>query len=169
MSQKPVMRVRPAIEEEGSALSAIAYAAKAHWGYPASVLAAWAPDLTISAESVARHPTFVCEVEGLLAGFYQLVLSEGACELEHLWVHPAFMRRGVGRQLLAHAVEHASRCGVPYVSIDSDPNAEKFYLACGAVRTGAIAAPIEGDPTRTRPQLRISTEITQISRDASDS
>src|SRR5687768_91964 len=71
MSQKPVMRVRPAIEEEGSALSAIAYAAKAHWGYPASVLAAWAPDLTISAESVARHPTFVCEVEGLLAGFYQ--------------------------------------------------------------------------------------------------
>lgn len=148
--------VRAAVAEESGALSDIAREAKAHWGYPKSAMAAWAPDLAVSAESVARRPTFVCEIEGVPAGFYQLATEDGAWELDHLWVRPDFMGHGVGRLLLAHAVEHARRGGARCIAIDADPNAEKFYLACGAVRTGVVAAPVEGEPERVRPQLRIS-------------
>ena len=43
--------------------------------------------------------------------------------------------------------------GVANLAIDADPNAEAFYLANGARRVGEDAAPIEGLPGRTRPQL----------------
>ncbi|HKH46324.1 MAG TPA: GNAT family N-acetyltransferase [Thermoanaerobaculia bacterium] len=150
------MHIRQAEPSESDALSAIAYASKAHWGYTPAVLDSWRHDLTVSADSIARHPTFVCEVRGERAGLCQLILGEGECSLEHVWVHPSFMGQGVGRSLLAHAVKHAARCGAKHVAIDADPNAEQFYLACGAVRCGAMAAPIEGEPERVRPQLRIS-------------
>jgi ribosomal protein S18 acetylase RimI-like enzyme len=151
------IHIRKAEIAESDRLSAIAYASKAHWGYAPAVLDSWRHDLSISADSIARHPTFVSEAQGELAGFYQLILGEGECSLEHLWVHPLFMGKGVGRSLLAHAVEQAAQCGAQHVVIDADPNAERFYLACGAVRCGAVPAPIEGEPERVLPQLRITT------------
>jgi len=39
------------------------------------------------------------------------------------------------------------------VTVDADPNAESFYLACGADRCGEVPAPIRGEPGRVRPQL----------------
>jgi hypothetical protein len=43
------------------------------------------------------------------------------------------------------------------VFIDADPHAEAFYRACGALRIGGVAAPIDGQPQRVRPQLVLST------------
>ena len=154
------MHIRKAEPSESAILSAIAYASKAYWGYAPAVLESWRHDLSVSADSIARHPTFVCEVQGELSGFYQLILGEGECILEHLWVHPSFMGKGIGRSLLAHAVEYAARSGARHVVIDADPNAERFYLTCGSVRCGAVPAPIEGEPERVRPQLRISVAAT---------
>jgi hypothetical protein len=37
--------------------------------------------------------------------------------------------------------------------VDADPHAERFYLACGAVSIGTVAAPIAGQPDRVRPQF----------------
>lgn len=152
------VHLRPATPAEAGELSAIALAAKAHWGYPASALAAWGPQLTITAESIARHPTFVCEADGAPAGFCQLAFADGRCTLENLWVRPECMGRGLGSRLLAMALAHAVRQGARQMEIDADPNAEGFYLAHGAVRTGMIPAPVEGAPDRIRPQLRLRIE-----------
>lgn len=43
--------------------------------------------------------------------------------------------------------------GAVEITVDSDPNAEAFYLACGASRRGKVPAPIAGEPHRVRPQL----------------
>jgi molybdenum cofactor cytidylyltransferase len=63
------------------------------------------------------------------------------------------MHRGIGRALLAHALATAARGGAAEVIVDADPNAESFYLECGAIRRGEVAAPIAGQPNRVRPQL----------------
>ncbi len=52
-----------------------------------------------------------------------------------------------------HALETANRSGAPEVTVDADPNAESFYIECGAVRRGEQPAPIAGQPERVRPQL----------------
>ena len=64
-------------------------------------------------------------------------------------------RHGIGRALLAHAVNTARFAGASSIIIDADPNAEPFYVACGAVRRGIVAAPVVGDPARVRPQLSL--------------
>lgn len=63
------------------------------------------------------------------------------------------MRRGLGVQLLEHARGVAAMPGVREMRVDSDPNAEAFYLAQGWRRAGATPAPVEGDPGRVLPLL----------------
>jgi GNAT superfamily N-acetyltransferase len=153
----PLMRIRPAEVHEAEALASIAWAAKASWGYSRAQLEAWREGFTPTCESIRLQPTYVAEFDDGLAGFCQLNLSTEPVELEHLWVHPRFMRRGVGRALLARCTEQSASLGIESLHVDSDPNAEAFYVACGAVRIGDRAAPIEGQPDRVRPQLQLST------------
>jgi GNAT superfamily N-acetyltransferase len=151
------MQIRRAVAEECETLSALALRAKGHWGYTARQLEIWRPSLTISGEAVAAHPTFVAQIDMEIAGFYSLLGSQARWELDNLWVAPERVRQGVGRTLVAHALETAAAGGADQLYIDADPHAEAFYRACGALRIGAVAAPIEGEPSRVRPQLVLST------------
>lgn len=144
---------------EAGALTALAFAAKAHWGYPAETMEAWRDDLRITPEMLARPHGIAC-ADGRVAGFYTLVPAPGDWELDNLWVDPRCMAQGIGRALVRHALAAARAGGAARIRIDSDPNAEPFYLACGAVRHGTVAAPIPGDPSRVRPQLVFALEET---------
>ena len=151
------MNIRPAQGHEAEALTAIALKAKAYWGYPADTLESWKLELTVSTQTVTSRPTFVAVIRDEIVGFYSLSPSHDAWKLEDLWVLPRFMDRGIGRALLAHALETALRGGASSVTVDADPNAESFYLACGGVRCGEVPAPIPGEPARVRPQLAFRT------------
>jgi len=154
-----LMQIRRANLGESDELTRVAHEAKRHWGYRAEDLAAWQSDLTVLPAALRTLPTFVADIEGQIAGFYQLSATGAALELEHFWVRPAHMRRGVGRALLAHAAREASASGFSELQIDADPHAEPFYLACGAVRSGERPAPIAGEPRRVRPQLVLPTHL----------
>ena len=149
------MQIRRARASEASALSALALAAKQHWSYAPEDIERWRPLLTVTADDLAARPAFVAELESEVGGFYLLVPKGATWELEHLWVSPQFMRRGIGRALLAHAALTARVGGASAILIDADPNAEAFYLACGAARVGSVAAPIPNNPERVRPQLSL--------------
>ena len=147
------MNIRPAQEHEADALSALALKAKAYWGYSADTIESWKQELTVSTQTITSRPTFVAVLGDEIVGFYSLSPSHHSRELDHLWVLPRFMDRGIGRALAAHALETAARGGASSVTVDADPNAESFYLACGAGRCGEVPAPIPGEPGRVRPQL----------------
>jgi len=131
--------------------------AKAHWGYTAIQLDQWRESLSTSPQSVEQWPTFVAEDQGHAIGFAQINPELETWELVSLFVLPSHIGRGVGRALLKEALVTTKQAGRPVLHIDSDPNAEPFYLACGAVRIAAERAPIEGDPERIRPQLHLHT------------
>src|SRR5262245_32219201 len=96
-----IRRARPG---EAEALTRIAHAAKAHWGYPDDLLALWRPALTVTAEFVLRCPTYAATVEETPVGFYAVTGEGETRELEHLWIQPGSMRAGIGSALLRHAV-----------------------------------------------------------------
>jgi len=141
--------------EDAARLTEIANAAKAMWGYPPQALAAWRPDLAISVHEIGARPFFVAEESGDILGFASLQPSPQAWELDNLWVAPGAMRQGVGSALFAHALAVAAAAHASEIVIDADPNAEVFYLACGARRVGEVAAPIKGQPDRVRPQFSV--------------
>ena len=149
------MHIRRALESEASALSAMAVDAKQYWRYSSQDIERWRPLLAVTAADIAANPALVAEIDDAVVGFYLLVPGAKAWALEHPWVAPAFARHGIGRALLAHAASTALRAGATSLVIDADPNAEAFYVACGAVCEGAIAAPIEGAIRRVRPQLSL--------------
>ncbi len=136
-----IVRAKPS---DARALSTIARAAKTHWGYPSAWLEQWRDLLTITPEFVAAQETFVALIEGRRVGFYALLAREGLLCLEHLWVLPEQMRRGIGRRLFQHATERAAALGAPRLTIEADPNAEPFYRHMGAVQIGTTTSEIEG-------------------------
>ena len=154
------MNIRRARRGEHRVLSEIARESKAHWGYSESDMAAWQDELTISPASIESRPTFIAEIDGNIVGFFQLACARERIEIDHFWVLPACMGRGVGRALLARAADEAALLGFSELDIDADPNASEFYLACGASDTGhAEAAPLQGDPERARPQLVLALNV----------
>ncbi|MEZ7196769.1 GNAT family N-acetyltransferase [Pseudodesulfovibrio karagichevae] len=82
---------------------------------------------------VAREsgPRFsMAQVHGVPAG--ALLLKEDY--VDHLWVRPEFMGRGVGSALLDHAVDRARRAGFDRLTLDCLARNEKalaFYRAKG--------------------------------------
>jgi len=149
--------IRRAVPGDAKTLTRIAQAAKAQWGYSPRQLEAWRSELEVSAESLQWAPSFVAEVDGAAAGFYQLRADTDPPRLEHLWVDPVHMGVGLGSALVRHAQGLLADDGIAQLAIDADPNAEGFYLGLGARRVGVVAAPLAGQPDRVRPQLLLDT------------
>jgi len=154
------MNIRVATPDDAEALSRISMQAKANWGYSRKQLEIWRSDIAVDRDSVRKMPTYVVEINGRIAGFYQLQMNSSPPELDHLWVDPDHMKQGIGRALVKHALALLASRGVKEVAIDADPNAENFYASIGARRVGLLPAPIEGHESRVRPQLRLETNAT---------
>jgi N-acetylglutamate synthase-like GNAT family acetyltransferase len=131
-------RIRRAEPGEAVRLTAIAHAAKRHWGYADELIALWADDLTVTADEVVARAFWCVEEDGAIAGF--CALSPDGAELDHLWVDPPAMGRGHGAALLRHAIACARALGGDVLGIASDPHAEPFYLRMGALRAGEVAS-----------------------------
>ncbi len=138
--------------EEAGCLTEIAFAAKRHWVYPESWIEVWRKDLTVTPDYIECHEVFVATEAGKLIGFYALVTFEGTTELDHLWVLPELIGKGIGSQLLKHALDKAAAVGVTVIEIVSDPNSEGFYLKAGAAKIGEVISEIEGK-VRILPRL----------------
>lgn len=140
-----MLSLRPGQPADAPRLSAIAAAAKAHWGYPAEWLAAWRAQLTIEPTLLAAAWVRVAERAGVPVGFIVIDDGAGGCEIIHLWVLPTAMGQGVGRALVAAAVEHAR--GRP-IEVEADPHAAPFYERVGFVLRGRVPAPMPGAADR---------------------
>jgi GNAT superfamily N-acetyltransferase len=145
-----IHRARPG---EARILSALASRSKAHWGYDADFLAACRDDLTLSADDVASSMVYVWDGRNAPVGFYRLVLRDDVvAELDALFVEPAAMGQGVGKRLWRHAVATAAKLGCSEIVLQSDPQAEGFYLAMGAQHAGESESTVM--PGRMLPLMR---------------
>lgn len=154
MEHDATFRIGPASAGELGALSRLAFRSKAHWGYPREWLEEWRPELTLTPATLGEQRVFVGRRDGEAEGFYGLLVDGEVASLEHLWVDPEFLGRGVGAALFRHARAEARRHGCRVLQIDSDPHAEGFYLHLGAVRHSTVPAPVAG-VDRELPRLRV--------------
>jgi GNAT superfamily N-acetyltransferase len=137
-----VITVRSAKPFEADFLTELALRSKAHWGYDSQFIEDCRADLTIKAEDITSLPFYVlCEDENI-RGFYSLAQWDEDVELVHLFIEPTFIGKGAGKRLFHHAVETAQQLGYKKIMIQSDPFAENFYQAMGAVRIGKISSSI---------------------------
>ncbi|MFD5431459.1 GNAT family N-acetyltransferase [Kitasatospora sp. NPDC127067] len=145
------MEIRPARPDEAALLTGIALRSKAYWGYDEAFMAACRAELTVDAGVIERSATVVAEHGGQVLGFVSLSGGPPTGSLDQLFVEPESIGRGVGRALFEQARGLAVELGLRRLTIDSDPNAEPFYLAMGATRIGSV--PSGSIPGRELPLL----------------
>ncbi len=146
-------RIRRASSSEARRLTRLAHEAKAHWGYPASWLETWVPQLTITPDYIDQHRVTIAYDNEEIVGMCALEDHADHWMLEHVWVEPLFQRRGVGRGLVGDALDTARRLRAVPVRLVADPHARGFYERLGARLLREEAAPMEGDPGRTVPHM----------------
>jgi GNAT superfamily N-acetyltransferase/hypoxanthine phosphoribosyltransferase len=154
-----IVRAKP---EDADALTQIALCAKRHWGYPDSWMENWRDVLAVDMESIRRDEVYVAIINDEMLGFYTLAAEGEKLYLEHLFVLPKAMGRGIGRRLFGHALNRATEKGFVSLDIESDPHAEGFYLRMGAGRIGMRIREIAGH-RRELPLLVCKTDRTEES------
>ena len=132
----PGPALRDAVPADAAALSELAVRSKGHWGYDAGFLERARPELTVTPEDVERLVLRVAMQDGTPLGFSAVDVQSTPAELLALWVEPFAIGTGVGRALLRDALETAAAHGTGGLLLESDPNAEAFYLRHGARRLG---------------------------------
>lgn len=142
---------RRARADEAATLSELAFRSKSHWGYDAVFIEACRSELTLTPEFLATAEVYLLEVRGRPLGFYSLVKWNSDIELGHFFVDPTHIGNGVGRELWRHAVDRARSLGYERLLVQSDPNAEGFYLRLGAERIGEVPSRVQ--PGRMLPLL----------------
>jgi len=147
--------IRPASVDEAAVLTTIALDAKRYWGYPEHWIKHWEADLTISPKFISDNHVYVAEADGEIRGFYALCVIGEKAELDHLWVTPASIGTGIGKELFLDAMERAAALDVRDVEITADPNAAGFYKRMGATQIGETDAPVDGQP-RKLPRLKVT-------------
>ncbi len=142
------VEIRVSREEDAAALSDIRVRSKGHWGYSREMLETWRPDMVVTPEYIRTATVRSIFVDNDLVGFYALQHDQGL--LDHLWLTPEVIGKGVGRFAFLHAVEVAQGLAMKTLLIISDVNAEGFYLRMGAQRVGEVYSPQQN---RSLPQL----------------
>ena len=125
--------IRPARAGEASSLTALCLRSKAHWGYDAEFMRLCVPSLTVTERSIGEGRVLVAiDGTGRTAGTVSVGRDGDDAELALMFVEPAAMGGGTGRQLFEAAVALARELGYRRMTILADVNAAPFYERMGA-------------------------------------
>jgi len=131
------VHIRPAVAAEQALLESLQ--TRASLGNPGDHAALLRhPDaIDVPIEQIEAGQVFVAENDGVIVGFASVVpRPDGIAELDALFVEPDRWRRGIGRQLIEHALERARASAAEALHVIGNPHAESFYRASGFETTG---------------------------------
>lgn len=100
--------------------------------YSPDQLEAWAPSgldhQRVIADKLTAQYTLAAKSSDALVGFASLADPD---YLDMLFVHPAWQRHGIARQLVAHLELHAQHCGAAIIRTHASLTARPFFEASG--------------------------------------
>ena len=150
-----LVNIKQAFPSQAKTLTQIAFAAKRHWGYPERWIQIWSPILTITPEFVEQYEIYVAILDNVPVGFCAISIEDKRASVEHMWVLPEYMGKGIGAELFQHMLSKCREMRVMVLEIESDPNAQGFYEHMGAKKTGEAIGEVDGQP-RILPLLEIN-------------
>lgn len=130
------VHIRRGDPSEGERLRELTFASKAHWGYDAQRVRDWVDGLDFSPRSPRWQELYVAEVDGRVVAWAALVPQGETCLLDDLWVEPAWLGRGIGKELFRFAAERAREHGARTMEWGAEPYAVGFYEKMGGRQIG---------------------------------
>jgi len=159
-NQITIRRARP---DEHALLTKISFASKRYWKDPEEYFEVWKKELTITQAYIESNTVFAAETREGVVGYLSIVhvpkdfmagqtFVQRGYWLEHLFVQPDYIRRGVGSRLMSFARVWCVQNGIDRLLIFSDPHSRGFYEHLGASYMGEMASSIPG---RTVPMMEL--------------
>lgn len=126
-------------------LSEIAKASKNFWNYPEEWMKFWEEDLMITEKYIKENEAYHFENEDKkVIGFYSFFKENENIKLEHLFILPEFIGKGIGKILMEDFFEKTRNFDFENIILEADPNAESFYKKFGFETIELKPTKIEG-------------------------
>jgi GNAT superfamily N-acetyltransferase len=125
-----------ASDESISFINGLIERSKSYWNYPKDYLRAALPLLFVDSTYLSNSFSFEIRNKGVIVGFFAISDKNGEKYLDHLWIEPSLIRKGLGRKavnfidILAKERLWKSMITLP------DPGASEFYRKLGFEDTG---------------------------------
>ncbi|PRY02953.1 acetyltransferase (GNAT) family protein [Pontibacter ummariensis] len=92
----------------------------------------WQSELTVSKTYILRNHVVKVYCGQTFIGFYALIsYGEGNWEVDHLWLTAENIRKGYGKEIFRHMIEHIRNAGGTRITLTAEPNAKGFYEKMG--------------------------------------
>ena len=109
-------------------LRELTFESKAHWGYDGDLVRSWADGLSFPGD----RERWLAEIDGELLGWAAVTPpADGIAVLDHLWVDPRCLGRGIGTRLFRVAADRARELDAERLEWSAEPNAVGFYEKLG--------------------------------------
>ncbi len=137
------LTIRRALATDALFLTSISFGAKRYWNYPEEYFEVWHDELTITEDYIEQNIVYVAQKKDTIIGYFSIVdvnqehwngevfISQGYW-LDHIYIRPAYIRSGIGTELMEYAQEYCRENGIEKLYIFSDPFANGFYEKLGA-------------------------------------
>lgn len=138
------MKIKKAHRTDADKLTDLTIRSKDYWKYGDIQIEEWREELTVHPEYIDDHQAYKLIVAGEIVGFYAFHSeSEKSMKLSFLFVDPKYIGKGYGKVLVNDFLERIEGTHYEKVTLDADPNAEKFYEQFGFKVVGKLASSIK--------------------------
>lgn len=138
------MKILKAETEDSELLTTITKRSKAYWGFSEEILKEWENLLSISKDYIEKNKVYkLVENENIIGYYSYFSIDEVTIKLDNLFILPEFIGKGFGKTLMNDFLEKANRLGIKKITLDAEPNAEKFYKNFGFETVGQLESSIK--------------------------
>lgn len=137
------MEIEKANLVDNEILTEITKKSKAYWGYSEEQILKWNNNLTISKEYINKNQVFKLLNDNKIIGYYSYIIEEKKIKLDNLFILPEHIGKGFGKFLINDFLKRMREEKFKRIILNSEPNAEKFYLKVGFKKIGEFETSIK--------------------------
>ena len=155
------MTIEKARKKDARILTDLTIRSKSYWDYSAEQIMSWKDDLTITTAYIDKNEVYkLSNKHNIIIGYYSYIfLNNAVIKLDNLFIDPPYIGHDYGTLLMNDFLKRIKSLKFEKVTLDADPNAEKFYHKFGFKTVGKLKSTVEN---RFLPimEIKISKAIT---------
>lgn len=138
------MEIKKASIGDNEILTEITKKSKAYWGYSEEQILKWNNNLTVSKDYIETNSVFKLVNGNEIIGYYSYIIKEKKnVLLDNLFILPEYIGKGFGKYLMCDFLLRMKEEKFEKITLDSEPNAEDFYLKFGFEKIGEFETSIK--------------------------
>jgi GNAT superfamily N-acetyltransferase len=138
------MKIEKASINDNEILTEITKKSKAYWGYSEEQILKWNDNLTITTAYIENNSVFKLINNDETVGYYSYIIEEKRnVLLDNLFILPKYIGKGFGKYLMNDFLNRMKNENFEKITLDSEPNAENFYLKFGFKKIGEFETSIK--------------------------